>query len=47
MWPEMNTTRPVFTGCEYGRIAAGAFGVEMICLFILEGLLGQPSGPAP
>src|SRR5512134_2938323 len=32
--PEVNTTRPVLTACEYGPIAAGAAGVETISLFM-------------
>src|SRR6266478_1074864 len=46
IWPDRNTTSPVLTACEYGPIAAGAFGVVIICLFIPR-LLGRWVGRRP
>jgi len=40
IWPDKYTVSPTLIACEYGPIAAGAFGVEItLRLFFATGVL--------
>ena len=40
--PEQNNREPALIACEYGPMAAGAFGVFISCLSLMSGSMLQP-----